>query len=58
MITIAIKTDNAAFKDGEGVEVARILSKLAVNISRYGVERQNLRDLNGNRVGQVEVDDD
>jgi hypothetical protein len=57
MITITIKTGNAAFEDGEGYEVARILRELAERIE----DQPNLHntyiplmDYNGNKVGEME----
>ena len=52
MITITIKTDNAAFQDGmHSAEVAGILRRLADQVDR----RMDLfvRDTNGNKVGAV-----
>jgi hypothetical protein len=61
MIRIEINTDNAAFDgDDERAEVARILRTLAYHMeSGYmgtsGEHTQNLRDINGNVVGSLEV---
>jgi hypothetical protein len=55
-ITIMLKTDNAAFDDhGNGnraAEVARILRRLADDVEN-GTVPENLRDINGNHVGNV-----
>ena len=60
MITITIKTDNAAFHgDDEGNpcayinEVARILYELADQYENGGNPSLRLRDINGNTVGEV-----
>ena len=58
MVRITIKTENAAFTDNPG-EVVRILRRLS---NRFGeraklidLDGYILVDLNGNRVGTVEV---
>ena len=59
MITITIKTDNAAFGDlplERCHEIARILHELSVEIAG-GVMPTSLRDINGNRVGTVTDDE-
>ena len=51
MITIIIKTDNAAFDDPEyGHEVARILDLMARDYKMYGQAKTQYNDVNGNRV--------
>lgn len=59
MITIAIKTDNAAFGDARTFqragEVARILRGLADRLDAGDRLPENLRDVNGNHVGNVVV---
>lgn len=68
-LTVTIETGNAAFEPDPNQETARILRKLAQNIDaelfRKGphlppdlenVDGHKLRDLNGNTVGQVEVE--
>jgi hypothetical protein len=60
-ITIKINCDNAAF-DGHdcGSEVARILHALAGRIEAYSVDDFTgikLRDINGNSVGEMSVND-
>lgn len=56
--TIKIRTNNAAFEDGAGFELARILRELAGDLSRYGnpVVRE-LVDYNGNIVGKATYGD-
>ena len=61
-ITITINCDNAAFGDSvhtQGEELARILDKLARTCAggfgRADLDGLNLRDINGNTVGRVEV---
>lgn len=54
-ITITISTENAAFENQAGEEVARILEKLASQVKSWpgvNVFTIGLRDLNGNRVGE------
>ncbi len=54
MITITIKTANAAFSQGNyDSEVSRILEKLAKQIRIGGLTETPLMDLNGNKVGLV-----
>lgn len=59
MITITIKTDNAAFEDsGYGPEVARILEHMAELVSDWdghGGLSLPVLDLNGNKVGRLEA---
>ena len=55
-ITLTLTCDNAAFSDDAGAECARILRKLADDMATDGVEigaGWNLRDVNGNKVGEV-----
>lgn len=57
MITITIRTENAAFQDGNrAYEVARILRHLA---DRIGVDlppqSPALHDINGNKVGEIRL---
>lgn len=60
MITITIETENAAFTEGWGYEVARILRKLADQVENetdtLALVRLHLpiMDYNGNRVGDME----
>ena len=53
MLTIKIKTDNAAFEDdpGKAYECARILRELANKLER-GHEVGKCIDYNGNTVGE------
>jgi hypothetical protein len=53
-MTITIKTDNAAFQDGnKDAEVARILRALADKIASGRIHLGELHDINGNKVGKV-----
>lgn len=53
MVTIKIKTDNAAFEEEHKFfEVRRILEKLGNDLS-HGVQPDHLFDANGNRCGEV-----
>lgn len=47
---IIVNMDNAAFEDGQGAELARILRRLADDVAS-GDSFATLRDINGNRVG-------
>jgi hypothetical protein len=47
---VLIKTDNAAFEDGRDAELARILREIADGLDE-GVSAGNVRDINGNTVG-------
>ena len=52
MITITIKTDNAAFQDGmRSAETAGILRRMADQIDRNATV--SVRDTNGNTCGSV-----
>ena len=54
--TVKISTDNAAFDDEPGYEVARILREHAALLESHGpgdIGTVALRDINGNRVGQA-----
>jgi hypothetical protein len=56
VITITIKTENAAFEStGEGVETARILRELADSIAK-GSRPTKLRDSNGNVIGLIKYE--
>ena len=62
-INITINTDNAAFSDCTSEEVARILHELATDLEVDGFtylvgEKANLRDYNGNTVGEFKVVED
>lgn len=59
ILTLNITMDNAAFDDGnEGrTEAARILRKVADRIEA-GHHHQRLMDINGNHVGDMEIDDE
>ena len=53
---ITINTDNAAFNetdDNGAYETARILRRLANDIEGSGLCEFNLRDFNGNKVGEA-----
>lgn len=56
MVTIKIETDNAAFEEAFGDEVARILRDLARRFeSQTCIDGTAIRDINGNKVGTVKV---
>ena len=52
-LTITIDTGNAAFSEGESIEVARILRQYADKIDGEYVKECVLMDVNGNHVGEV-----
>ena len=54
MITIKIETDNAAFTDDAGQEVARILRDIADDYASNGYAKETYNDINGNKVATVE----
>ena len=54
-ITITLETGNAAFDDAPATEIGRILRELADRIERDGIPPDYLYDVNGNRVGRVDV---
>jgi hypothetical protein len=57
-LRITIKMDNAAFTFNDGYEAARILRVLAKSIDEdtsLDGFKMNLRDLNGNTVGEAKV---
>lgn len=62
MFTLKIYTDNAAFEDCQGTEVARILRVAADAVEGShmltGSLEQNLRDINGNKVGSWKLSGD
>ena len=56
-VNIRIETSNAAFEEKPLYEVARILRRLADDLTTHGWEPGNLRDLNGNTVGYISIFD-
>lgn len=57
-IQITIETDNAAFEDDPS-ELARILETVAAKTEGLEPgEKANLRDINGNTVGTVRIEDE
>lgn len=57
-LTIKINLDNAAFEDGDGVEIARILGDLAERLP-FPTRKTNgalqIHDSNGNHCGTAEI---
>lgn len=56
--TIKVKMDNAAFSEGNGAELARILRVLARRIEDNDLSKGDdalLRDYNGNCVGEFKI---
>lgn len=62
MIRIEIATENDAFANHLGAEIARILREFSdfieTAVNDPGFIRRSLRDVNGNTVGHVTVVDD
>ena len=59
MFKLRIATENAAFENDAGSEVARILRKLADTVQDWPGANHftiGLRDLNGNKVGTAQGD--
>lgn len=57
-LTITIATDNAAFEDDNlRHECARILREAANNLEGTALVMFRLRDINGNRVGWLQLED-
>lgn len=54
-IVIRIETDNAAFENNRGPEVRRILKEAG---ARLVDGSRKLRDLNGNTVGSIAIDEE
>ena len=59
MFRLAIETDNAAFGENDlekTSEVCRILKAYIKNVENRGdLAQVNLRDINGNKVGEVSI---
>lgn len=56
MITITIRTDNAAFEDGaKWGEVQRILTEVSRRFSGLPPFDKRILDANGNTVGEVKL---
>ncbi len=53
MITIKIKTDNDAFREDFGGEVARILRDIADDFANNGSSQTSYNDINGNKVATL-----
>lgn len=54
MLTVKIKTNNAAFSEDSAAECARILREIAGKLEN-GSSDQTVRDVNGNRVGEFKL---
>ena len=55
MFTLKIKTDNAAFVENKGAEVARIMRELAKRIEETEKDNGYVLDINGNTVGTFKL---
>ncbi len=57
-VQISINTDNAAFDEFNGIEIARILHELAEGLDGSDVNNAiyPLYDVNGNKVGRFTCD--
>ena len=58
MFIVTINTENAAYEDTPGDEVARQLRELANRIENNGIGNFPIRDINGNTVGKAEFIED
>ena len=62
MIKIEFDTGNAAFNNCEGIESARILTKLCQHLEFHSAELNNdtyiIKDLNGNTIGTMKTESD
>ena len=54
---LSFKMDNEAFSNYRGAEAARILYKIAHQVSNETIAG-NIRDANGNRIGSFEIVED
>ena len=54
--TLSIRSDNEAFADNAGAEVARILRAVADSIAAGAEGNFRLLDLNGNGVGRASLE--
>ena len=55
MFSLKLKTDNAAFSDGnKSYEISRILREIADKIEDGNTEG-SIRDINGNRIGEFKI---
>ena len=53
---ITIETENAVFQPDPWVEVQRILERLIDLNNEHGLSECTVRDINGNKVGAVEIE--
>ena len=55
-ITLEIRTENAAFDNEPGIEIARILRQIAGRFEVLGDDSSGrIVDINGNKVGYVNI---
>lgn len=59
---IKIRMDNSAFSNNNAMELARVLKDLSFKMIENGNDLDvgdlfSVRDINGNRVGQLEIKD-
>lgn len=57
MVELTIDTDTDAFSEAPGIEIARVLRKVADEIEN-GCTLGRIADVNGNAIGLYEVTDD
>ncbi|MFA5436896.1 MAG: hypothetical protein WC372_12730 [Candidatus Neomarinimicrobiota bacterium] len=57
MFKIEIETGNAAFEDDRNMELARILRQIAERLEN-GEDAGRVLDINGNKVGSFEMEED
>ena len=58
MFTLKFKTDTAAFDLYPSTEVASILAEVQKQIEYHGEMEGTIRDVNGNTIGEWELNDD
>ena len=56
-ITITIDVDNVAFGNSPDEEFVRALEDLIEETNTYGISDGTIKDLNGDTIGQVTVED-
>lgn len=57
MFKVEIETGNAAFEDDRNMELARILRQIAERLEN-GEDAGRVLDINGNKVGSFEMEED
>lgn len=57
-LTISIDMNNAAFEDDRRAELSRILFNYAYDLEQGANYTRKLKDINGNKVGETNLDED